>query len=230
MLDRADLKGAVARIRDGLEDLPRGAPERLALRLFLGNLFEMDQNTVEAEATYRVVLEEARGLDDPATHELYLRQAALHLSGLYRATSRAEEADKLAKLIQAELRALSPADTAPEPDHGDAHAPDSHAKDAHPDEHGVAHTSEPHASEAASHESPHEEAAHTPESHPVDTSHSEPETQHESAHTAPLAPVQDESHAPAHTQEGHEAAHEPAPDGHAAPSGAPAAEQHEAAH
>lgn len=225
LLDRDDLAGAVAKIREGLEDLPRGAPERLALRLFLGNLFEMDQNTAEAEATYRVVLEEARGLDEPALLELYLRQAALSLSRLYRATSRPDEADKLAKLIHAELRAFTPTEPAAEPEHGDAHAAESHAE-----EHGDVHTPEPHASGSVPHVPEHAESTHAPESHSAETGHAAPEPGHESVHAPPLASVQDESHAPAHTQDGHEAAPESAPDGHSAPAKAPAAEHHEAAH
>jgi tetratricopeptide (TPR) repeat protein len=155
LMDRKDYAAAVAVVREALEELPPAAVERLSLRIFLGALLEMNQNGAEAEAVYRLVLEEARGLQEVAQRDMHLRQAALHLSRLYRAGGRYEEADELAKRIGAEVGEGAPA-LAPDAEEAThSAAPETATPPAAP----LAESDAEHA--GAPHGEAHSEAAHT---------------------------------------------------------------------
>jgi len=130
LMNRQEYAPAIALVQDTLADLPPAAPERISLQLFLGNLHELNQDAGAAESLYREVMENLRAhpVGDAGG---YLRQTALQLSRLLRASGREQEADELAQSLSKELRLLeqqAAGAVAEEEHHGgtEAHEMDAH--------------------------------------------------------------------------------------------------------
>lgn len=134
LMNRKEYSPAIVVVRETLEELPPAAPERVSLQLFLGSLLELNQEASVAESLYREVMEQVRTQPGEWGPD-YLRQTALQLSRLLRASGREQEADELAKSISKELSIQEQHAAGADGEHGDdgggASATESHGSQSH---------------------------------------------------------------------------------------------------